>query len=185
MLYSQCCSSDQQFRLCAIIIFIPITCHMKVLQYTENDVSMQNTIHFVHICTVINPGCIIKATVVQSCLTCDKRRRKLTISYCVRCNKTHFVLLKMYHFCISKIAFGATKHFQHPYAIQIVKFRHISVHLYLNTKFQSVIQYVLVSSYLSHSRSINDFETCSFLQEVYFNRSAFQSDNVIFHKKGE
>ena len=83
---------------------------MKVLQYTENDVSMQNNIHFVHICTVINPGCIIKATVVQSCLTCDKRRRKLTISYCVRCNKTHFVLLKMYHFCISKIAFGATKH---------------------------------------------------------------------------
>ena len=125
MLHSQCCSFDQQFRLCAIIVFIPITCHMKVLQYTENDVSMQNTIHFVHICTVINPGCIIKATVVQSCLTCDKRRRKLTISYCVRCNKTHFVLLKMYHFCISKIAFGATKHFQHPYAIQMIKFRHI------------------------------------------------------------
>ena len=90
---------------------------MKVLQYTENDVSMQNTIHFVHICTVINPGCIIKATVVQSCLTCDKRRRKLTSSYCVRCNKTHFVLLKMYYFCISKIAFGATKHFQDPHAI--------------------------------------------------------------------
>ena len=118
MLHSQCCSFDQQFRLCAIIVFIPITCHMKVLQYTENDVSMQNTIHFVHICTVINPDCIIKATVVQSCLTCDKRRRKLTISYCVRCNKTHFVLLKMYHFCISKIAFGATKYVQDPHAIQ-------------------------------------------------------------------